>query len=240
MLDDYSQWLDNFIQNGFDKIEGWVDSRIFKILKIINKIQQKLDVKGGALEIGVHHGRFFIPINGMVEPKEALSVAIDLFEDQFLNIDCSGRGDLSKFKENLSLFDRHGGKNVIIIKGDSTRLTPERILSKVSTPFKIISIDGGHTVEHTINDLHLASVVVSEKGVIFVDDILNPLWIGVCEGVIEFLKRRPTIWPVFIAYNKCILVPMSVHHIYLQEFQNYIDSLKKIKLCGYELFTPFD
>lgn len=236
-MSDYISWLDNYIQNPFPKIEGWVDPRIFDVLKLIYSIQKKINVFGGGLEIGVHHGKFFIPINGMVDSPEYVSFAIDLFSEQELNIDSSGLGDLEKFQENLKLYDRYQGQNVEIIQSDSTRLNPQLLLKIQIMRPKVISIDGGHTPEHTINDLKIASQVIHPKGVIFLDDILNPYWIGVFEGIVRYLLTRPTLWPVFMGYNKLLLTPMSVHYIYLREFQKYFTQAKNVNLCGYNLIS---
>ena len=58
------------------------------------------------MEIGVHHGQFFIALNQLI-PSNFTSYAIDVFDNQQLNIDKSGEGNKSKFIENLRNFDRH-------------------------------------------------------------------------------------------------------------------------------------
>ena len=118
----------------------------------------------------------------MVATGEGPSFAIDLFEDQDLNIDCSGLGSRSRFAENLQLYDRHGGANVTLIQGDSTRLRHADMARYRDIPPKIVSIDGGHTVEHTISDLLFAEAVVHSAGAevgafywtVLAPDIVNP------------------------------------------------------------------
>lgn len=237
----YNQWLDKYANEGFQKVEGWVDGRMLEILKILHAVQERLGVRGGVMEIGVHHGRFFLALNGMVAPGEGQSFAIDLFEDQSLNIDSSGCGSISIFVNNLKSYDRHGGNNVVTIQTDSTRLRHDATARFRTDPPKIISIDGGHTVEHTISDLMFAESIVHSSGAIILDDILNSHWIGVIEGLITYLQRRPTLWPVFIGYNKLILVPMSVHHEILGTLQHELPSDlplgKVVEICGYSLLA---
>jgi hypothetical protein len=234
----YKNWLDDYVANGFQKVEGWVDTRLIPILKSLNELQTELAVQGGALEIGVHHGRFFIILNGMVEPDEGQSFAIDLFEDQLLNIDRSGHGNSGKFAENLKLYDRHGGTNVVLIQGDSTRLRHRDLSQFKVNPPKVISVDGGHTVEHTLSDLMFAEAIIHDKGAIILDDILNVYWVGVFEGAVNYLQSKPAMWPVFIGFNKLVLVPMSVHAYYLSQFRKYLPSGKMVNLCGYSLMAP--
>lgn len=240
MSNDYSGfcgWLDTYSTDAFNRIEGWADGRLFHVLRALHQIQSNLSVRAGVVEIGVHHGRFFTPLNAMVEPGEGTSYAIDLFDDQSLNIDKSGQGSKHHFIENLRRYDRHGGNNVECVSADSTRLRQVDIISIHSSSPKIISIDGGHTAEHTISDMQFSANVVNEKGAIFVDDILNPHWIGVIDGVIAFLQRRPTIWPVFMGYNKMLLVPMSVHQVYFVGLQAQLPQSKCVSLCGYPLLA---
>lgn len=233
----YSNWLDEYVNHGFQNVEGWVDVQLIPVLKDLNAIQTWLAVRGGALEIGVHHGRFFIALNGMVEPNEGPSFAIDLFEDQALNIDQSGHGNSGKFAENLKLYDRHAGANVTVIRGDSTRLRHRDLSGFQADPPKVISIDGGHTVEHTLSDLMFAEAIVHDKGAVILDDILHPYWIGVFEGAVTYLQRKPVLWPVFIGFNKLILAPMSVHGHYLEQFRQRLPDAKRIELGGYSLIA---
>lgn len=234
----YDTWLDSYAKNGFTKVEGWVDGRLLPILKLLHQAQTELDVRGGALEIGVHHGRFFLPLNGMVAPGEGPSFAIDLFEDQTLNIDRSGNGSSGQFAESLRLYDRHQGANVQAIAGDSTRLRHSDLARFRTIPPKMISVDGGHTVEHTLSDLQFAEAILHDKGAVFLDDILNAHWIGVFEGAVTYLQRRPTLWPVFIGYNKLVLVPMSVHGTYLAHLRKHLPGGKLVALCSYTLIAP--
>jgi len=233
----YNEWLDTYASDGFQKVEGWVDVRMLEILKILHAVQERLGVRGGVMEIGVHHGRFFLALNGMVAPGEGQSFAIDLFEDQSLNIDCSGCGSSGMFAKNLKSYDRQGGNNVITIQADSTRLRHDVTTRFRTASPKIISVDGGHTVEHTISDLMFAESIVHDSGAVILDDILNCLWIGVIEGLITYLQRRPTLWPVFIGYNKLILVPMSVHFEILAALRNDLPIGKMVNICGYSLLA---
>jgi hypothetical protein len=233
----FADWLLNYRDEDSPKIEGWVDNRLFPTLAALNEIQTEMQVSGGVMEIGVHHGRFFIALNGMVKAGEGTSFAVDIFEDQALNIDRSGRGSLERFRENLRLYDRNGGSNVECVQADSTRLIHQDLSRFVGSRPKIISIDGGHTVEHTLSDLSLATKIIHDAGAIFVDDILNPHWIGVFEGVVCFLQRRPDIWPVLVGFNKILLVPMSVHGKYMQALRERFKLAKVVSLCGYQMLS---
>lgn len=233
----YSDWLQDYTTNRAPDIEGWVDGRLYPSLVWLHEIQTEMGVTGGVMEIGVHHGRFFLPLNAMVAPGEGTSFAVDVFADQALNIDRSGSGNLEIFRGHLARHDRHRGVNVHCVQADSTRLRHGDLGRFTQVRPKVISIDGGHTAEHTISDMELAAAVVHDRGAIFLDDILHSHWIGVFEGTVSYLQRRPTIWPVLIGYNKLLMVPMSVHGRYLQAFRKRLPEGKLVTLCGYPLLA---
>jgi hypothetical protein len=209
---------------------------MFGLLHIIYDLFESRQVPGGALEIGVHHGKFFIALNGLVDAGHK-SVALDLFDQQELNIDYSGSASQQHFSNHLSRFDRHKGANVVIKAGDSISISPDSLLKLSGCPFKLISIDGGHTAEHTISDILLADKVLDPFGFIFVDDILNSHWLGVVDGVTAYLRTNPRLWPLTVGYNKMIMCRMSVHNIYRAFFQEKFNFTKSTKLCGYEVLA---
>ena len=162
-MSDTHAWLNNYRDH--NTVEGWVNNHAFGFLHVIHDAlnASKPPVPGGVLEIGVHHGKFFIALNGLVADETSKSIAVDLYENQDLNIDFSGRGSRSHFENNLRQFDRHGGRNVIIESADSTTVAAADLLAKAGQRFKVVSVDGGHTAEHTIADMNLANEVVHSQ-----------------------------------------------------------------------------
>jgi hypothetical protein len=85
--------------------------------------------------------------------------------------------------------------------------------------FRLISIDGGHTAAHTFNDLVLAEQLVSDGGVVFVDDILHQDWMGVMEGVVKYrLHSAGVLVPFLITANKMVLSKATHLGTYLEFF----------------------
>ena len=209
--------LENYKQNGFNNIEGWCLDELFTTIDFFNSLP--INKKGGIAEIGIHHGKFFILLNSIVE-SNFNSYAIDIFENQNLNMDKSGKGNLHIFKDNLEKYDIHKGKNTIIIKGDSTDRSLQ--LTKTIEPgsLRFISIDGGHTPAHVVNDLKIAEELISNEGVVIVDDILNHRWLGVYEGVVKYLQTSPTLIPIIMGHNKLYFVKMSYKDYYINNCQN--------------------
>ena len=73
-------------------MQGWVEPQTLDILRTLSEAQDGAGVEGAVAEIGVHHGKLFIAMQLLNRPG-APAVAIDVFDDQELNVDQSGRGD---------------------------------------------------------------------------------------------------------------------------------------------------
>lgn len=150
-----------------------------------------------------------------------MSYAVDLFERQELNVDRSGCGSLEIFKRNLADFDEHAGANVEIIAGDS--LDPALDLrSRVREgSVRFLSVDGGHTVEHVMNDLAIARDLIANAGVVIVDDMFNVRWPSVAEGVNLWLSQRPTLVPFAIGRNKLLMCKFSFQQAYFDHMRQH-------------------
>ena len=227
-------FLEKYRDLGFQHVEGWCDPGLFEVMECIDSFVSQKD--GGCIEIGVHHGKFFLLLNQLVEERFQ-SYAIDLFEQQELNIDFSGQGARSKFEENLRLFDRHQGRNTTIICGDSTD-SSLNLESKCGLGVsRYISIDGGHTAEHTISDLRLANRLIGNYGIVILDDILNYHWLGVIEGACAFLTERPTLIPFAIGFNKLFFCKLSFHNNYLSALRSNYSDAKLVHFFGHQLIS---
>lgn len=209
--------LHNYMSNGFDNVEGWCEKTLFHTVDMLSRAD--INKKGGCCEIGVHYGKLFILLNSVIDQSET-SYAIDVFSRQDLNIDKSGWGSKTDFTDNLKKYDIHKGKNVTIIEGDSTDYSLG--LTNIIKPgsIRFMSVDGGHTAEHVINDLTIATQIVNNEGVVIVDDILNPYWMGVIEGVVRFLDRKPTLIPFALGHNKLYMAKLSHAEYYKTLFSS--------------------
>jgi hypothetical protein len=87
-------------------VPGWLNEGAMSAVIALAGWQEENNVHGDVAEIGVHHGKFFILLANLRRWHER-AFAIDVFEEQHLNLDNSGRGDLSAFYENLG---RHGSE----------------------------------------------------------------------------------------------------------------------------------
>jgi len=173
------------------EISGAMNHDWPEIIKFLTNIQHSSGIFGKVGEIGVHEGLFFGALWSTADVNEE-AWACDLFDLQNLNFDQSGKGDLVRFRDGLRLYKSCG--NILIISGDSTwdfELPKSRM----------ISVDGGHSLETCLSDLCKAKKSLMNHGLIFLDDYLNPDWMAVHQCVMKMEGLSP------VAYfgNKLIL-----------------------------------
>lgn len=207
--------------DGMFRVHGYTHRHHAYVLDYLLKLD--INKVGGVAEIGIEHGQFYMLLNSVVDGKFP-SFAIDIFESQHLNIDGSGRGSLEIFSNNLQTVDVHYGKNTNVVIGDSTDSRTHAHMRKVIAPgsLRYFSIDGGHTAEHTLNDLKLATEFISNEGVVIVDDILHPCWMGVLEGTLKFLSEKPTLVPFALGDNKLYLCKLSFYKKYYEHMAKFV------------------
>jgi hypothetical protein len=200
-----------YIHRGKFLVDGWLRTEAALTIANLADEQRRLGVAGGTAEIGVHHGKLFILLYLLSRPPEK-AVAIDLFENQHLNVDSSGKGDLAAFRANL---ERHAdSQRLVLHQGDSTRLAAFDLMRLADGPMRLISIDGGHTEEITASDLAVADASLAEGGIAIVDDVFNEMWPGVADGVHRYSRDRPKLVPFAICANKTFFCRSSDAAVY--------------------------
>lgn len=226
-MSSYADQLKRFRSDALLHVDGWLGHRIVDVLELACQYHTQHRIKGDALEIGVYQGLFFLALMAALEVDE-VAVAADIFDDQSLNIDKSGAGTeiLAAFNRNVSQF-AHNPDALRLLIGDSMVLRGEQILERsAGSRFRFVSVDGGHTAEHVMNDLNLASYVIAGGGVVFLDDFHSPHWPGVHEGYVRYmLHANRNLAPVLFADNKLMLTTIS-HQPHMVEYmrEHYVPS----------------
>lgn len=221
-------------------VQGWVAQDNLRMIELLSEFQDQNGTTGGACEIGVHHGRFFIALHNAVGMGET-SVAVDVFEDQASNIDHSGSGNLVAFQGNLERYATHPAA-VRIHKADSLSLTTAEFAAITGgRRIRLFSIDGGHTPEHTVNDFRLAMAVTRTDGIIIVDDFHNPHWPGVNIGINRlFALETPSFVPFGYTRDKLLFTSLTWQQRYarfLQESCRDWPEYKLVSMFGYDVVT---
>ena len=203
MEDETRTALARYIAHESGSVQGWfarVDAEIYRAI-LLGQSEQNLS--GSAIEIGIHHGRSFVALCLALRSDEK-AYCIDIFDDQNLNKDSSGKGDRSIFESNLARFgiDR---EKVVIDPRSSQHVKPAEIVDAVG-PARLFSIDGGHWEDVVRSDLRLAESSLARHGVIALDDFLRSEWPNVSAGYFAWYAARATpLVPFAIGANKLYL-----------------------------------
>jgi len=192
----------------------------------LTKKQHQMGIFGAVAEIGVHHGMFFLPIAGFAT-KEEPAYAIDLFEDQAQNIDASGRGSTQILKGHLKDLGNLEGSGVKLFAGNSMSLTAATFVEMGLPLFRMMSVDGGHTVENTLHDLMLASCLVRDGGIVILDDVPNPAWEGVLEALVHFSLGQGRMKLFLVGFNKAYFTTAT----HVQEYRAYTAANPTVFTC---------
>lgn len=190
-----------YLRGGITGVTGWLNPSTALYLSGLEVLQRQIPVAGDVCEIGVHHGKSFLTL-AVGLPDDQRAVAVDVFDDQQANIDSSGCGDRAVFETNLAA---HGaGRCVEVVKASSLRLEELGFVA-AGRRFRMFSIDGGHTIEATANDLRIAERTVVDDGVVVLDDLLNPRWLGVITGLFRYWAEGGTLVPAVVVPGKLLL-----------------------------------
>lgn len=202
---------------GYRFVTGFLEPGNLPILEVLDRAQRARHISGAVAEIGVHHGRLFIGLH-LLQRGVGNSVAIDLFGDQALNIDNSGKGDLEKFVDNVTLWSTMDG--VVLHQGDSTVLTPDELREKADGPIRFFSVDGGHSEAIVYSDMRLAEQTLADGGIVIADDIFNQQWPGVAVGTLRYLDDDAKLAPFAIGFNKVFFTQPAYCDDYRSELES--------------------
>jgi hypothetical protein len=207
-----------YSEGGFRRVQGWLEPISAEIIASLCEQQREMGLSGSACEIGVHHGKLLILLHEGTFSNER-TIAIDVFEDQHLNTDGSGRGDKAQFLRNLKAWSDRSDF-VDVVQSSSLDLRPSDILSRVDR-VRIASIDGGHTSQCAEHDLRLVEGAAHDYAVIIVDDVFNATWPDVMVGLSRYCADPATKFrPFAISPNKLYLARPEHHEVYRTAMRN--------------------
>jgi hypothetical protein len=197
-------------------------------------LQGQVQACAGSLgEIGVHRGAYFSVLARLAAAQESLW-ACDLFADQHLNLDGSGKrkGNFSAFLNNVQLVA--GRSDVKVYVGPSYDLGRRDGYHhanglQASALFRFFSIDGSHMTVNAFTDLVWASQRLAPGGVIALDDVMHPHWAGPARAIRAFWHlhdREYNLRPLLLAQKKLFLVQREWHNKYSVALRRLISLAK--------------
>ena len=226
-----------FIDEHHRGVEGWVTSGALSAACAFNGLQRRLGIKGHICEIGVHHGRYFVALS-LLRALGERSLAVDVFDMQELNTDQSGCGNLEVFLGHVN--ERVGrDPDVVVLKADSLTLSSNDVTQALGGRVRLFSIDGSHTVKHTLNDLMIAEQSIVDGGLVVIDDFLNPAWPGVIEAVVCYLQKghcESSLVPIGYGDNKFYFTTPK----YVDQYRAHVEFLSGFATSSSKCVSFFD
>ena len=233
---DRTRLADYLLHGGVSSVSGWLSSGAASATVLLSAWQEEQGIGGNIAEIGIHHGRYFILLANLRTIGEE-AIAIDIFENQQLNIDQSGRGNYGVFTKHLQRYTDN--KQVRVLTRDSATLRTADVMRPRGPGVRLFSIDGAHTAAYTLSDLILAEKCLVGGGIVILDDFYNPDWPGVQEGFFEFMRRKPGIVPLAYGNNKMFLCRPAYAEALRKYFDDallpYLISRKHTEISGHKV-----
>jgi hypothetical protein len=228
---------ERYLKHGVHRVGGLsisLDKFGARYISSLDAIQEAVGEAGALAEIGVYEGKLCILLALCARAGESC-LAIDVFEDQHLNIDHSGYGNKVKFLHNMQKWAP--AADLKIVQKSSLEMLPEEII-EICGRVRLASIDGSHTEECALNDLRLIEAVLTQRGVIMLDDCFNQAWPGVSSAIAKYLlSREGRLRPFAISSNKLYLALPEYTGFYRNEIMNrnayYYE--KSAHFLGYEV-----
>lgn len=166
---------------------------------------------GPVVEIGVFRGKYLSILRSGVGATCRI-VGYDIFTE--------AQAPLIE-QEFTQAFGQLG--NVLLIQVDSTRLTPDRVRKDCGGAPVFMSVDGSHEAGPVLSDMKLADAVIDPGGIVAMDDVLNPVALGVNEAVARFLcDENAQLVPFAYVANKMFFCRPAQHASYLQQTQDIL------------------
>jgi hypothetical protein len=197
-------------------VEGWLFPVDAYLIGYVDEIQKAIGLRGNLFEIGVHHGKSAALLGRMASDGEVLGVC-DVFDDQDQNVSRSGEGSRQLFERNVERLSDLPTARLHVFAKRSALLTTQETTSEC----RLFHIDGGHRPADVVADLGTAAQAIVAAGVVVLDDVFNPSWPGVAEGLYRFIQGDAgTFLPFLIGGNKVFLAPPASVPIYLKHLSS--------------------
>jgi len=210
-----------FIETRLPELTGWLDANAAYFTAYMLNSQHAANIKGPVLEIGVFAGKFLMLLHYLGRRHGNITAGIDIFTD-------SRPEPILRHAE--ALFGTAAGLSLHEI--NSADLTAEATLALLGHERpRAISVDGDHTAAGVLRDLHLCAAVVAERGLLILDDVLNPSAAGVAEGTYRFLLEPGCQFVPFAQVgNKTFVCRREAHDFYLQAGRNFAQDCADLEI----------
>jgi predicted O-methyltransferase YrrM len=206
----------------FDELPGYVMPESLCIWDFLLELQSQTWRPASLLEIGVYYG------------KSAMMLALHCKSEETLLL-----VDFSDFVEEArKVLTKFNAAKFEIIKTRSSDAKCWALSSRYAHSLRWIHIDGEHKAETVWNDLSLANHLLSETGIICVDDFFSPKYPQLTYLLCKFLEQHRAELQLFLCgYYKGYLARPGALPKYLQAIREGLASAMTAR--GFSDFTIY-
>ena len=182
------------------EIDGWFSEQSAAIWDSFLSYQKNAGLNGHLLEIGVWKGKSALLSAIHAGPKE-----IQLLVDPL---------PLDTALSNIRNAGIAGKVDAVQIPSRALRKHPE--YGKMRSSFRWIHLDGRHTAQDLSHDMAMAEELLTEEGMLVLDDFFAPAYPQVTEAVFQYLLLHPNqLRLVLCGYQKGYLCRPLMHKAYI-------------------------
>ena len=209
--------VDQYLDGGYASVVGMSSRFAAAVTCGLMRIQSELAVSGPVAEIGTFEGRFFIAMAHALTPGEK-ALGIDLF-------DWPNPQVIDRFEANCAKH-RVPADRRITWRADSRTMKPEDLLAKLDGQrVRLFHVDGEHSRHALTRDLELATAVLTDGGVIVLDDMLHPGYPTLMVAVQEYLQKHPEMVVLCIIDRETIVAATKFVLCQTAWFKRYEEKL---------------
>ncbi len=207
-----SETLRNY-QQKFSDVGGFFVPLAMVTWDFLFTAQSEMGVKGGMLEIGVFQGKSGILSSMYMAPEEP-AFFLDIHE-------------VPQARQRIAAVK---SENAHFLQMNSIDALSDEYLAEMRGTLRWVHIDGEHTGYATRADLDTAAHLLSERGIICVDDFFSFKYPQLTAAVYQFLLEHPFKFKMFLASgNKCYICRASA----FQAYDDYIraQAIQRMRLA---------
>jgi hypothetical protein len=211
--DRLSQADRKFIEDKLPGVTGWLIPSAAYFTAYLMGFQDQKKIEGPALEFGVYHGKYLCLMMHCALKQGSYVGGCDTFE--------LCHPEYAWVHAETFFGSR---EKMILWKGSTRNYSAKVMSSMIHVPPRIISVDGDHTAEGSLYDMQLAQKVIAKNGIMVLDDVYNPMAIGVSEGAFRYLLSGDCEFiPFAHICNKTFLCRREQHGLYFSAGRQFVE-----------------
>jgi len=199
-------------------IDGWLSPEAADLTIRLCRLQAALGIRTGVLELGVYRGKYLALLAALHAGTGLPLVGVDQFIERIGQPVAAEHVPYIVAGITASVLGAAPDATPpLIIQARTQNMDASLLLAHCPGGYSFVSVDAGHAADDVASDMALAASVLSQGGIIALDDAFNPALPGVAEGLFRYFHSADDAKPAPFATcgNKLFLCRPEMHATYL-------------------------